>query len=150
MYRTLACLVVGGVLVVCFGGPMRTRAEAIAASGRDTAAEAHLQWQGVASCASTACHHANGDRGSKQSEYTTWINHDRHARAYQVLFEVRSQQIVKNLYGNETAPAEKTALCLNCHAANVSPEQRAQRFALEDGVSCESCHGPAEKWRTVH
>ena len=23
-------------------------------------------------------------------------------------------------------------------------------FSLADGVSCESCHGPAERWLTVH
>src|SRR5262249_1091687 len=25
-----------------------------------------------------------------------------------------------------------------------------QRFSLADGVGCESCHGPAERWLTVH
>src|SRR6266446_973799 len=53
--------------------------------------------QGVATCASMACHHGNGPRGEKGSEYSTWATHDPHARAYSVLFDKRSQGIAKAL-----------------------------------------------------
>jgi hypothetical protein len=108
-----------------------------------------LQWQGVGSCASSACH-GGGKTGSKQSEYTTWITQDPHARAYQVLFNDRSRRIVHNLDGPQAHAAEKNTLCLRCHAMNAPENQRARQFTLQDGVGCESCHGPAEKWLAVH
>src|SRR5438067_10118118 len=36
------------------------------------------QLQGVASCASMACHHGNGPKGAWRSEYTTWVTYDPH------------------------------------------------------------------------
>jgi hypothetical protein len=112
-------------------------------------------YQGVASCASVACHHGNGAKGSKGSEYTTWIAHnDPHSRAYTVLFDPQSLLIEKNLKGlkdlKEARPHTNN-LCLSCH---VHPEMEAahhaERFSRVDGVGCESCHGPAEKWLSVH
>src|SRR5262245_47556303 len=46
-----------------------------------------LQWQGTSSCASAACHGNTGPPGSKGCEYTTWVSDDKHARAYEVLFD---------------------------------------------------------------
>src|SRR5260370_37796859 len=37
-------------------------------------------WQGVNSCAATACHGDSGPKGSKRSEYTTWFTYDKHER----------------------------------------------------------------------
>src|SRR5438477_48 len=53
--------------------------------------------QGVASCASAACHHGNGPKGAWRSEYTTWISYDPHANAYEVLYDEKSVQIIHNL-----------------------------------------------------
>src|SRR5690242_11818029 len=72
------------------------------------------QLQGVASCAATSCHNANGPSGSKGSEYSTWAAYDPHARAYRVLFEERSVRMAKHLKLAEGRP-EKAELCLNCH-----------------------------------
>jgi hypothetical protein len=104
--------------------------------------------QGVASCAATACHNANGPPGSKGSEYTTWAVSDPHARAFRVLFEERSVRMLKHLQLAEGRP-EKAVLCLRCH---VYPDlsSPSERFRLNDGVGCESCHGAAEKWLSTH
>jgi hypothetical protein len=110
------------------------------------------EYQGVASCASAACHHGNGPRGTKGSEYTTWIaQNDPHSRAYTVLFGRRSLTIEKNLKSlNETQP-HKDVLCLRCHVnPDVETAAHHERFSRVDGVGCESCHGPAEKWLSVH
>jgi hypothetical protein len=116
----------------------------------DFAASSTFQYQGVASCASVACHHGNGPKGTKGSEYTTWIAHnDPHARAYRVLFDRRSLLIEKNL--NSPAKPHEDHLCLSCH---VNPDEKtanhAERFSPTDGVGCESCHGAAEKWLPLH
>ncbi len=117
-------------------------------------AEAALQYQGVASCAAAACHNGNGPRGSKGSEYTTWIAHDPHSRASSILKEARSKTIEKNyrrLKSVTEAHAEEDALCLQCHVQpGFSSLNKHERFSLIDGVGCEACHGPAEKWLTRH
>jgi hypothetical protein len=46
--------------------------------------------------------------------------------------------------------SEESPKCLACHALDVPAEQRAKTFDLSDGVSCESCHGPASAWLGQH
>src|SRR5207247_703944 len=42
-------------------------------------------------------------------------------------------------------------LCLKCHATNDGNlASTGERFALADGVGCEACHGPSQKYLTVH
>src|SRR5262249_30603804 len=84
--------------------------------------------------------------------FSTWASHDPHARAYRVLHDDRSARIVRNLYPDKKdVKAWETEICLRCHASYSGPEQKkGERFFLSDGVGCESCHGPAEKWLTNH
>src|SRR5262249_17333411 len=101
------------------------------------------------------CHHANGPRGSPRSEYTTWATYDPHARAGTTLFGKKSLTIEKNFKGLADladAHPEKDLLCLNCHVQPRLTEAAArhERFSLIDGVGCEACHGPAEKWVSRH
>jgi hypothetical protein len=120
--------------------------------------EAKLAFQGVASCASTACHHSTTATGIGRNEYTIWTTKDPHARAYVILFEEPAQQIVKNLHGPKARPATESLLCLNCHVQpgleTMPPArdslERSPCLVLADGVGCESCHGPAEKWLKTH
>jgi hypothetical protein len=110
--------------------------------------QALLRWEGAASCSAAACHGATEGKGLKGSEYSTWIDHDAHAHAHSVLFNDRSQRIARNLHLQQ--PAHESAICLPCHAASPPDGQRGERFQINDGVSCETCHGPAEKWLTQH
>ena len=56
--------------------------------------------------------------------------------------------------GLKKAPVESPE-CLRCHATgwNLTEEQKAEflkpAFKIEDGVQCETCHGPGEKYRTL-
>jgi hypothetical protein len=121
------------------------------AHGFDAAANQKLKWMGTASCASTACHGANGPQGSGRSEYSTWAGHDKHNRAYSVLFNDRSVRIAANLYPGDPRKAAEQPLCLRCHAQFDSIEDRRDdRFHLADGVGCEACHGRAENWLATH
>ena len=105
--------------------------------------------QGAASCASMACHNANGPKGSWRSEYTTWAAYDAHAKAYEALFDKKSSDIAKNL--RDPIPAHENRLCLNCHVQPGWPDVRpGPRFSKEDGVGCECCHGAAQNWKTEH
>jgi hypothetical protein len=109
----------------------------------------HIPYVGVASCASMACHNAQGPKGSLRSEYSTWAAYDPHGRAYSVLRNERSQRIAKNLRLKKLAHQE--GLCLKCHVGLGWEEaSHTPGFTLEDGVGCESCHGPAGRWLTEH
>jgi hypothetical protein len=116
--------------------------------------EAGLRYQGAASCAAAACHNGNGPRGSRGSEYTTWMAHDPHARAHTVLTEPRSYAILKDYRRSSAAPEarpDQDALCLSCHVLpGLAALNRDERFSAADGVGCEACHGPAEKWLAPH
>ena len=106
---------------------------------------------GVASCASSLCHGAIEtwrDSNVYQNEYVTWTRADKHARAYAVLLNERSKDIAKKLALPD--PAHKSDLCLDCHTHNPKPAQRTQGFQITDGIACEACHGPAERWLRRH
>ena len=109
------------------------------------------QFVGVAACANSGCHGATLPLQASrvlQNEYYTWLNSDRHARAYNVLFNDLSARIVKNMHLRKKAYQE--SLCLDCHSTNVPVSKVAGKIDLEDGVQCEACHGPAGGWRGEH
>jgi hypothetical protein len=123
-----------------------------AASAQALPYEAKGKHLGVVNCANSLCHGSVStwkDSHVLQTEYVTWSRVDKHhTRALPVLREERSQRIARNLGLKE--PAHEARICLDCHAHNVPPQQRGERFKPSDGVSCEACHGPAEGWIQAH
>jgi len=108
------------------------------------------KYMGVATCSSSNCHGAAVPRNSTnvlQNEYTTWAKKDAHSKAWRVLTTSDSKKIGANL-GIEN-PAQEP-LCLKCHSTYVPKEVHGEKFAIEDGVSCEACHGAAEGWLKSH
>jgi hypothetical protein len=108
------------------------------------------KYNGPGGCAASSCHGSVQPRTTTrvfQNEYTIWIAQDKHARAFSVLRNNVSERIGKIL--NIGTPAQ-AAKCLVCHSLYVTPEQQAQTFELNDGVSCENCHGPASGWLGPH
>ena len=106
---------------------------------------------GMGSCASSLCHGAVETWKKSnvlQNEYVTWSRRDKHARAYTVLLNDRSKEIARKL--ELPVPAHRSALCLDCHAHNVPEPRRGEHFVLSDGVTCETCHGPAGRWIDSH
>ncbi|HYR33709.1 MAG TPA: multiheme c-type cytochrome [Burkholderiales bacterium] len=106
---------------------------------------------GVASCASSLCHGSVEpwqNARVQQNEYVTWSRTDRHARAYDTLLTERSAEIARKL--GLKAPAHQSDVCLDCHAHNPGPERRARGFVQSDGIGCEACHGPSERWIKSH
>ena len=110
------------------------------------------QYTGPGSCSSTACHGSVQPRQDSrvwQNEYSIWVVQDKHAKAFASLSLPLSQRIAKNLGLGQQKP-EAAKQCLACHALDVPASQRARTFDLNDGVSCESCHGPAAGWLGEH
>jgi hypothetical protein len=111
-------------------------------------------YRGALSCASNACHGATDSATDTQRTdplfhafTTVMAGGDKHKDAYAILLTDRSKTIAKN-YGEKTA-AHESKLCLSCHST-VSNDAGGSPVALTDGVGCEKCHGPAEKWLAVH
>lgn len=129
-------------LLAVLGAPLAAGA-AYAAGG---------QYMGVASCAGSTCHGRAEGNGAvvRQDEIATWqepsSSTGAHSRAYAALSSLRGRQIGATL-GIEPTGANE---CLQCHATPAAAGQRGPRFQLADGVGCESCHGPAERWLASH
>ena len=108
------------------------------------------KYNGPGSCAAPSCHGSVQPRTEtsvQQTEYSTWVVKDKHAQAYMVLSNPVAMRMAKIL---ELPRAETAPKCLACHALDVPAEQRAKTFDATDGVSCESCHGPASNWLGPH
>ena len=114
-------------------------------------APAVFQYTGPGSCSASACHGGIQPRQEthvQQNEYSTWVVQDKHAKAFSALGSPLSLRIGRNL-GLQQKP-EAARECLTCHALDVPTATRARTFDLTDGVSCESCHGPAASWLGPH
>jgi len=116
---------------------------------------AEARYVGPGSCSATACHgsvQARQQTKVLQNEYSTWVLQDKHAKAWSVLNNTVSQRIAKILgpasLGAPDAP--HAPKCLVCHALYPRNEEKAREFDINDGVSCESCHGPSSQWLGPH
>src|SRR5215469_11932121 len=110
-----------------------------------------VKYIGPGSCAATSCHGSvKPVAGSRifQNEYSTWILQDKHSRAYQVLTQDVGERMARIL--KLGAKAEEAPKCLACHALHTTEQQRGRSFAINEGVSCENCHGPAQGWLGQH
>jgi hypothetical protein len=108
------------------------------------------KYTGPGSCASSSCHGSIQPRSENrvlQNEYSTWIVKDKHSRAYSALVGNVGERMAGIL---GLGKAELAPKCLACHALDVPPAERARTFELSEGVSCESCHGPASGWLGPH
>lgn len=111
------------------------------------------RYQGASSCSAAGCHGSSESKTGDASAYRIWLTRDPHARAFAVLRDERSRRITARLAGmkREPAPPHEDARCLNCHVhPDAQTSRHAPAFAFEEGVSCESCHGPAERWVEEH
>ena len=108
------------------------------------------RYTGPGSCASTTCHGSvtpRTDNRVLQDEYSIWIVKDKHSKAYASLQGNIGERMAAIL---GVGKAESAPKCLACHALDVPTGQRARTFELSEGVSCESCHGPAAAWLGPH
>lgn len=114
------------------------------------------------------------------TEYTSWsamdgdVPYDRHSYAWRRLRPAekggddRSPAMMARLNELEktTGSAETSARCLSCHGVSVHDygvgeenpgapvalhrALQGARFRPEEGVTCDGCHGPGEKWLKAH
>jgi hypothetical protein len=110
------------------------------------------KYTGTGSCAASSCHGAKkpaAKPGDPDDTYTIWATKDKHNKAYNTLTKKESTAIAQKMKLGKAAESDK---CTGCHALHVTKEQLVARakYDVGDGVSCDSCHGPAEKWLEGH
>lgn len=68
-----------------------------------------------------------------------------HAKAFETLGTDKAKEIAK---AKGIADPQKEGKCLKCHstAYNMTEKVATETITVEEGVSCESCHGPGKKY----
>jgi hypothetical protein len=111
------------------------------------AADAPTRYTGSQSCASAGCH---GGASARLNQQLIWSLRDFHSqRPYATLTTARSRQIAA---AANIKDATTDARCTTCHAPlmEIPAALRPANMNVREGVSCESCHGPAEPWLRAH
>ncbi len=87
--------------------------------------------------------HNNAKSGN---QYKIW-QHSKHAQAYKILLSKKANDYAMKKYGKKAIKVEK---CLTCHTtgSNVAAKFKEHRFKVEDGVQCETCHGPGSAYKS--
>ena len=85
----------------------------------------------------------------KQGKQLDIWKKSKHAEAFKTLQSEKADKIAADL-GHKT-PAAKTEACLKCHASgyNVDKALIGEKFKVEDGVQCETCHGAGSNYKSL-
>jgi uncharacterized protein len=113
-------------------------------------------FQGAASCSSAKCHGGpaaveNGE--SFSNEYTLWSSEmnqqadPHHSKTWAALKNPQGKKIAQGLGIADATASER---CLSCHALSVPAALQGKDYRLNEGVTCNACHGPSEKWLDPH
>ncbi len=72
-----------------------------------------------------------------------------HSQAYETLKTAKADSIAK-AKGISTNAVLAEA-CLKCHVSgyNIDASLKGPKFKIEDGVQCETCHGPGADYKTL-
>lgn len=87
--------------------------------------------------------HKKDDTGN---QYGKWQEAS-HSKAYAVLATEEAKAVAAKLGIDDP---QTSGACLKCHstAYYFTEELKSEAVALEDGVSCESCHGPGADYKS--
>lgn len=129
--RTLLTAAVGGVIVY-----------AAAAVSLEQEKPPVREYVGSKKC--RICHNAP----LKGKMHDIWSK-TKHAEAYQTLLTPEAKEAGKK---SGTAEPEKSGDCLRCHATAYGLTKKAvtKKVKVEEGVGCESCHGPGEDYSKLN
>lgn len=97
---------------------------------------------GVQVCAT--CH-----KTEKQGMQLDVWQKSKHSQAFKTLQTEKANAIAKEK--GFTTPAAETDACLKCHVSgyNVEAAMHGEKFKMEDGVQCETCHGAGSDYKAL-
>lgn len=145
MKNLLIPLASAGMLL---GAALGVAAVALPAAPRP--AQDKFKYAGMAGCNTKDCHGSETAKGSPGlNEYTIWKAQDPHAKAFSTLYKAPSKAIGAAMNIPKVFESPK---CLGCHSKVVDAADVVDgaKWSVQNGVSCEVCHGPAEKWIKPH
>jgi len=102
------------------------------------AEELKHEFIGVKKC--SLCH-----KSEKQgNQYQIWKEAN-HAKAFETLATLEAKEVAAHLGIDD---AQKSGQCLRCHSTAYwfGEEKVTEMIAVEEGVSCETCHGPGKDY----
>lgn len=104
-------------------------------------APSEKQYIGVKVCG--MCHKTD----KQGSQLTIWEN-SKHSKAFEVLKTEAADKVAKDKGFN--TPASETPECLKCHVSGYEVDKAllGPKFKMEDGVQCETCHGPGSEYKS--
>lgn len=104
--------------------------------------EKTFSYIGVQSCGT--CH-----KTDKQGQQLSIWELSKHAQAYSTLKTDKANEIAKSL--GYTTLAVETEACLKCHSIgyNIDASLKGEKFKVEDGVQCETCHGAGSEYKSL-
>ncbi len=100
------------------------------------------KYVGVDACGS--CH-----KTEKQGNQLSIWKNTKHAMAYETLLSEDADSIARSI--GFTEKASKLDNCLRCHVIgyNLDSTYLGPKFRIEDGVQCETCHGPGLDFQKI-
>lgn len=85
-------------------------------------------------------------KSNSGEQYQKWKDM-KHSKAYETLASDKAKEAAKK--AGITGDPQKAPECLKCHvtAFGVDAALIDTTFKMEDGVQCETCHGPGSKYK---
>ena len=107
-------------------------------AAKEDTAKVVFKYIGTSKC--KGCHNAD----KKGKIYDKWAT-TKHATAYTTLANEQSKGIAKKMGIKD---AQKDKKCLKCHVTGYE-QPTTDKYSAEEGVTCEACHGPGEKYWNI-
>ncbi|HEX2787617.1 MAG TPA: cytochrome c family protein [Ignavibacteria bacterium] len=110
----------------------------------DAYSNAPFKYVGVTTCVG-ACHKSE----SQGNQYEIWQN-SKHSQAFKTLQTPEADKLAKEK--GFTTPAAETPQCVKCHVLgkDIDMSELESTFNKEDGVQCETCHGPGSDYKKLN
>jgi cytochrome c553 len=108
-----------------------------------TKAEKELKAKYMGATVCKPCHNME----KKGKTYDKWAE-SKHASAYKTLANEESMKIAKDM---KIEDPQKSAKCLKCHVTGymATAEEKGPKYDMAEGMTCEGCHGPGEKYKDM-
>lgn len=130
-------LLLGGFLIFCL------TAISFKPSDDDVHITGQFKYVGATTCVG-ACHKSE----AQGKQFEIWQN-SKHSQAFKTLQTSEADKIAKDK--GFTTPAAETPQCLKCHVLgkDIDPSEMEATFNKEEGVQCETCHGPGSEYKKL-